>query len=149
MSETQASQGTVLKLYLSTTDKSLPRKEVKELSLDENGVLNDKFYAKDPQRLILLASQESYRIVASHAIDIEPGALGENILIDINPYHMLPGAKLQIGNILLEVTQNGTLCQGLSRVNSKLPKLLKNDRGIFFKVLNSGKIKIGDSVTIL
>ncbi|MEJ2414682.1 MAG: MOSC domain-containing protein, partial [Sulfurimonas sp.] len=69
--------------------------------------------------------------------------------VDINPYSLIPGEKLQIGETLFEITQNCTLCKGLSSVNSKLPKVLKNDRGIFAKVI-SGKseIKIGNVIKI-
>jgi hypothetical protein len=50
----------------------------------------------------------------------------------------------------LQITQNCTLCKGLSAVNSKLPKLLKNDRGIFARLIEgSARINIGDTIEIL
>ena len=60
------------------------------------------------------------------------------------------GDRIKIGNTELEITQNCTLCKGLSTLNSKLPKLLKNDRGIFAKVIEgSSEIHLGDKVEIL
>jgi len=140
--------GQVLKLY--TTLKGDPRRITQtNLTLDTEGVVGDKFHAKGLERSVLIASQESYKIVQDNAINIEEGTLGENILIDWNPYHLLPGDRFSIGEVVLEITQNCTLCKGLSSVDTKLPKLLKNDRGIFAKVLHSGTINIGDTIQLV
>lgn len=140
--------GKVIKLY--TTVKAEPsRIQHQEINLDLEGVIDDKFHAKGLERSVLIASTESYNMAKEHEITIEDGVLGENILIDWNPYHLLPGERFKIGSVLFEITQNCTLCKGLSSVNAKLPKLLKNDRGIFAKVLHSGSIKIGDTIELI
>ena len=141
--------GKVIQLYITKDDAEKTRLKKECVTLDEQGVKEDKFYAKESQRAILITSKESYELAQKNDIDILDGVLGENILIDINPYGLLPGDKLQIGNALLEITQNCTLCKGLTSVNAKLPKLLKDDRGIFAKALNEAKICINDSVTFL
>lgn len=139
--------GKVLELYV-TLPEDHSRVLKKQLVLDQDGVIGDKFHAKELQRSVLLTSQESYAIAKENGIDIPKGSLGENILIDYNPYHLLPGDKIKIGEVLVEVTQNCTLCKGLTTINSKLPKLLKDDRGIFVKVIHSGMVKIGDTVQV-
>jgi MOSC domain-containing protein YiiM len=136
--------GKVLELYV-TLEKDHSRVQKETIVLDADGVLEDKFHAKDIHRSVLLTSKESYAIAEKNSIDI---ARGENILIDYNPYHLLAGDHITIGEVLLEVTQNCTLCKGLSSVNPKLPKLLKDDRGIFVKVIHSGSINIGDTVQV-
>ena len=139
--------GKVLALYI--TKQGDPARVPKDgFILDENGVQGDKFYAKELQRSVLVASKDSYDIVKQNDIVIEEGSLGENILIDWNPYHLLPGEQFRIGDVTLEVTQNCTLCKGLSKVDTKLPKLLKDDRGIFVKVVHSGAINIGDTIQV-
>lgn len=142
-------RGKVLELFISTGDSTAPRSKHSELTLDRGGVVGDKFFNKNIERSVLVASITSYNLAQDEQIMVQRGALGENILIDISPYHLNPGDQICIADTILEVTQNCTLCQGLSEVNSKLPKLLKNDRGIFFKTVKGGKVKIGDSVTIL
>jgi MOSC domain-containing protein YiiM len=143
-------KGRVTELFLTKDDTNKTRQSVQSISVDEHGIVGDKFYGKNSQRAILLTSQESYDLSKENNIEIDTGTLGENILIDINPYSLLAGDKLLISGIELEITQNCTLCKGLSSINSKLPKLLKNDRGIFAKVTSySGIIKIGDEVEIL
>ena len=143
-------QGRVIELFITLDDTNKTRKNVQSVSVDNDGILEDKFYGKNLQRSVLLTATDSYKITQENSIDIKTGSLGENILIDINPYHLVMGDRVMIGNVEFEITQNCTLCKGLSTVNSKLPKLLKNDRGIFAKVI-SGKstINVGDIVIIV
>ena len=49
----------------------------------------------------------------------------------------------------MQISQNCTLCRSLSKIDSKLPKILKNDRGIFAFVLEAGEIKENDEVIII
>jgi len=138
--------GKILELFYSTHDG---RVNTPELALDEKGVIEDKYYNKDIQRSVLITSLESYKLATSHGIDAPYSALGENILIDYNPYHLRPGARLTIGNLELEISQNCTLCKSLARVDARLPKLLKDDRGVFAKVISSGTIRKGDNIYLL
>lgn len=142
-------QGKVVALYITKDDTNKSRLTPNEIQVDANGIIGDKFYAKDQNRAILITATQSYELTQANNIELENGALGENILIDINPYHLLPGQTLTIGETTLEITQNCTLCKGLTSIHSKLPKLLKNDRGIFAKVINGPSlIKISDMVEI-
>ncbi len=143
-------QGKVIAIYITKNDTNKTREMLSTIDVDENGIVGDKFYAKDTQRAILITAIDSYALTKENGIDIAEGSLGENLLIDINPYHLLPGERLNVGDTLLEITQNCTLCRGLSVLNSQLPKLLKNDRGIFAKVVKgTHRIKTGDEVKIL
>jgi MOSC domain-containing protein YiiM len=140
----------VIELFITLNDEDKTRKSVKTITVDKNGIIGDKFHGKNIDRSILLTSTDSYSIAQENSIEIATGSLGENILIDINPYNLVAGDRLSIGNVVLEITQNCTLCKGLSAVNTKLPKLLKNDRGIFAKVIEcKSEIHIGDKVEFL
>lgn len=141
--------GKVLKLFITSNDEQKTRLTPDAITVDEDGVLEDKFYKKDLMRAVLITSLDSYNLAKENGIEIEYGLLGENILIDANPYSLVPGQTLKIGDTILEITQNCTLCKGLSTVSSKLPKILKDDRGIFAKVVNGkSTINIGDRVEI-
>lgn len=141
--------GRVIKLFITRDNKDKTRESVEKFSADEFGILNDKFYKKNPMRTILITSIQSYELTQEHGIEIEYGALGENILIDINPYSLVEGDTFTIGTTEFEITQNCTLCKGLSTINPKLPTLLKKDRGIFAKIIKgSNQISIGDKIKI-
>jgi len=139
--------GEVIALFISQkgASKRVPKST---LQLDKEGIFEDKFYAKDSQRSILITTVESYQLAKEQNIPLEYGSLGENIVIDYNPYMLPIGKEFQIGAVSLEITQKCTLCKSLTKVDNKLPKLLKDDRGVFAKVIKVGSIYKGDRVTI-
>lgn len=143
-----SNQGKVLKLFIS--QKGEIKREPKDmLSIDESGVIGDKFYAKDNNRLILITSVDAYKIAKDNEIILEYGDLGENILIDGSIKGLNAGDRVKVGEAILEVTQNCTLCNGLSDLDPKLPEVLKDDRGIFVKAVgNKYVIKIEDVIKI-
>ena len=138
--------GKVLELFIAV--KGAPKQQREMIEVDGDGIVGDKFYAKDANRAILLTSKESYQLAQKNGITFEYGLLGENILLDINPYGLVPGDRVEIGDLMLEITQNCTICNSLSTIDKILPKLLQCDRGIFAKTLSNGVIKKDDKVKI-
>jgi MOSC domain-containing protein YiiM len=137
----------VLALFISVDDET-KRVPKEKLELDENGVLEDKFYSKKKDRLILITSLAAYTLAKDSGVDLEYGSLGENILVDKNINNLRVGNQFKIGDMVLQITQNCTLCKGLSTIDDKLPDILKHDRGIFAKAITNGIIKNGDIVII-
>lgn len=117
--------------------------------LDSKGIVDDKHYNKSLDRTVLIASLESYQLASQHDIDLAYGFLGENVLIDYNPYHLTAGTRLKIGKVTFEISQLCTLCKSLTKIDSQLPTLLKDDRGIFAKVIEAGSIKEDDDIYLL
>jgi len=145
---TKTSVGTVISLFIS--DKySKKRTNQKTIEVNPLGIVNDKYYDTNVQRSVLITSLESYTLVEQHNIRMPFGSLGENILIDYNPYHLASGNIFEIGTTKLEISQNCTICTHLSSIHETLPVLLEKDRGIFAKVIKEGKIKIGDKIYLL
>jgi len=138
--------GKVSSLFYSTVNGSTL---ASDLLLDKKGIVNDKHYNKDSERSVLIASLDSYILAKNHGIEVPYGALGENLLIDYNPYSLQAGARLKIANVTLEISQHCTLCKSFTKIDTKLPKLLKEDRGIFAKVIESGTIKEDDDIYLL
>ena len=133
--------GKVLGLFVS-------KNPVEKIALDRHGVKGDKFYKKDVDRSVLISSQESYTMAEQKDIHLLHGQLGENIIIDYNPYALQFGDKIEIGEVFLQITQNCTLCKSLTKIDAKLPNLLKKDRGIFAKVIKGGTIYKNDDIYI-
>ena len=138
--------GKILELFYSTNNG---RVNARELSFDTKGVVEDKYYNKDIDRSVLIASKQSYDLALENGIDVPYSTLGENLLIDYNPYHLKAGTQIVINDLVLEISQNCTLCNSLAKVDSELPRLLQNDRGIFAKVITSGTISKGDNIYLL
>ncbi|EIF50138.1 MOSC domain-containing protein [Sulfurovum sp. AR] len=140
--------GKVTTLFISVQGSST-RIEKELVNLDPKGIIEDKYYDTNINRSVLLTSEASYALASKHNITFPFGSLGENILMDYNPYQLMPGDQLRIGEVLLEISQNCTMCDHLSKIDENLPTLLKNDRGIFAKVIEGGMIKKGDEITLL
>lgn len=141
--------GNILTLFISKAGTKGRIKQDK-LQLDEKGIIEDKYYNRNINRSILLTSSESYDLAKKRGISMPFGSLGENLLIDYNPYHLPSGSKLRIGNeVILEICQYCTMCEHLSIIDEQLPTLLKNDRGIFVKVVNGGTIHLADKIYLL
>ena len=137
----------VIRLFYAKPDNK-PRIKANVLEIDDLGVIGDKYYNKDKNRAILLTSIKSYNIVKENNIEIKFGDLGENIIVDFNISDLTVGNKFKIGNILFEVSMICPRCEHLVSIDKRVPKLLKNDRGIFIKALNKGQIKINDEIIL-
>jgi MOSC domain-containing protein YiiM len=133
--------GKVKELFISKNSS-------KKLVLGSGGVVGDKYYGKNIERSVLITSISSYDIAKEQGIDVKFGELGENILMDFNPYSLGIGTKIKIGDALLEISQECTLCKSFAGVHKDLPKILKDDRGIFAKVLNGGEVNLDDDVLV-
>jgi len=138
--------GNIFSLFYATVNGSAL---TLELVVDKKGIEKDKHYNKSIERSVLISSLESYALAEKHGIAVPYGVLGENVLIDYNPYHLKTGDRLKISNVILEISQHCTLCKSFTKIDAKLPKLLKDDRGIFAKVIKSGCIKEGDDIYLL
>ncbi|SFV90345.1 hypothetical protein MNB_SV-4-379 [hydrothermal vent metagenome] len=120
------------------------------LTLDCQGIHDDKHYGSMMERTVLISSTESYTLIKEKiGILIPYGYLGKNLLIDFNPCNLPLGTQLKIGDTLLEIMQNCTLYNHLSTLNKRIPKLLKDDRGIFAKVVQLGHIHQEDTIFLL
>jgi len=140
--------GTTIELFISK-EKYDGRIHQAELVLDEDGVFIDKFYGKDKGRSILISSTNAYDIIKEKKIPINYGDLGENILVDFDLQLLKVGMQLKIDKVILEITQNCTICNHLSIIDKRVPSLLQEDRGIFAKVVKNGLIKKGSQVRFI
>ena len=140
--------GKVTELFISVKGSS-QRLNKTSITLDKFGIQDDKYYNTNIQRSVLITSLSSYFLATKNNISMPFGSLGENLLIAYNPYHLAAGSKLEIGTVILEISQNCTMCDHLSKIDIKLPTLLKNDRGIFAKVIQEGEITIEDDLYLV
>jgi len=137
--------GKVTKLFISQLDTQ-NRVEQNSLKLDCGGVVGDKFYDKNIDRSVLLTSQDSYNLIKQNNIDIHSGDLGENILIDFDPYILDIDSKISIGDTILQITMECTICKSLKKIDKCVPKLMKTNRGMFAKVIKNGTVSIDDMI---
>jgi len=137
----------ILKLFIAN-------KETKQIDgvthfqLTFGGVVGDKYFGRE-EREVLLSSLSGYELALQNGISMEYGTLGENILTDMNLKSLSLGDQIKIGEAILEISMLCPVCTHLSVIKKELPKLIKEDRGIFAKVIQGGKISIDDTIELL
>lgn len=140
--------GKIQKLFISQ-EKTKTRVSKKNIYVDFQGIQEDRFYNKNIDRSVLLTSIYAYELMNKQKINVMHGELGENILVDFNPYDLKKGTQLLVGDVILEITIECTICNELNKIDNKVPQLLKNSRGIFTKIIQAGTIQINDVIEII
>jgi MOSC domain-containing protein YiiM len=113
----------------------------------------DLRYHGGPTRAVCLYSMELIRALQGegHAIDV--GCIGENFTLTGVPWDkMVPGAKLEVGEVELELTSYAGPCNNLrpyfsdgdfARVSQKVHPGWSR---LYARVLRGGTVRVGDAV---
>jgi MOSC domain-containing protein YiiM len=108
-----------------------------------------------PNRAVALYSLDLIRRLQDEGHPIAPGTIGENLTIEgLDWSQMVPGTRIQIGELELEVTSYTAPCkkiresfldQDFTRVSQKVHPGWSR---VYARVLREGRIATGDSVTV-
>ena len=102
-------------------------------------------HANPPRREVLLASKQHL-----DALDVEPGAIRENITVDGADVQQWPvGQQLRVGQALLEVTMICDPCQRMDQLRQGLRAEIDGKRGMLAHVVEGGEIALGDRIQLL
>lgn len=112
------------------------------------GIHGDKFAGGDLNKSVLITPLIAYEILVKEGIELVYGSLGENILVDANIMEQAVGTRLKIGSTLLEITEKCTLCSHLAYFDKRIPKLIKDHRGLYCQIIEGGTIQKGMDVEI-
>jgi len=142
--------GFVKGIYSATQkDQKSPRPTTKILEFIENhGIKEDKFAGSDMEKTVMIVGQKAYDMAKEEGIDLEPGSLGENILLDFDPHDFMYGTIFTLGDVQLQITEDCSMCKHLTVFDNRLPKLLLHHRGRYCKILHGGTVKVGQIVTL-
>ncbi len=130
--------------------KGTQKHEVPDIQLKINhGIVGDA-HAGNWHRQVSLLGQESVEKMKAVFPDIPVGAFAENILTEGLILYTLPvGTRLQVGEVLLEVTQIGKECHAHCAIRQQVGDCVMPREGIFAIVLEEGTIRAGDTITVL
>lgn len=130
--------------------KGTTKYEVPEIYLKKDyGIIGDA-HAGNWHRQVSLLATESVEKMRGEFPDIPTGAFAENILTDGIALNTLSiGAKLKIGEVLLEVTQIGKECHADCAIRKQVGDCVMPRKGVFAVVLEEGAIRRGDVIAIM
>ena len=130
--------------------KGTLKNEVSEANfIEEFGIEGDAHAGKWHRQVSLLAFEkiDDFR---NKGGNVDFGAFGENLVVDGIELHKLPvGQQLQVGEVLLEVTQIGKECHDKCAIYYQVGECIMPKNGIFTIVLKGGKVKVGDQCTLI
>ena len=130
--------------------KGTLKNEVSEANfIEEFGIEGDAHAGKWHRQVSLLAFEkiDDFR---NKGGNVDFGAFGENLVVDGIELHKLPvGQQLQVGEVLLEVTQIGKECHDKCAIYYQVGECIMLKNGIFTRVLKGGKVKVGDKCTLI
>ncbi len=120
-------------------------KECQAIALQRGfGIAADVHAIAGSPRQILLASTSSLA-----AFDLNPGDLGENILLDGEIEQFGSGQVLQVGEkARIRLTFRCEPCANLDKIHPSLSKIIKRRRGFLGIAVANGAIAIGDEVSL-
>lgn len=100
-------------------------------------------------RQVSLLAWEKIQDFNARGAQVQDGAFGENLIVKGLELNSLPiGARLQVGDALLTVTQIGKECHSHCEIFKRMGECIMPVYGIFARVLKGGWIKKGDQVSV-
>ena len=130
--------------------KGTLKNEVSEANFIEEFGIEGDAHAGTWHRQVSLLAFEKIDDFRNKGGNVDFGAFGENLVVDGIELHKLPvGQQLQVGEVLLEVTQIGKECHDKCAIYYQVGECIMPKNGIFTRVLKGGKVKVGDQCTLI
>ena len=141
----------------------LPKAPVASLTITAQGARGDynryrtRTLRGDPDSAILLLTEDIIAALQQEGWAVEPGHLGENVLLGgVAAGQLQSGRRVEVGSALLEVTRACEPCTELYTLPYIGPgrgpafvRTLHGRRGWYARVLQEGTLRRGDPVRVL
>ncbi|MCD8148820.1 MAG: MOSC domain-containing protein [Clostridiales bacterium] len=141
--------GKILHICISTK-RGTPKQEVNSAHLIPDWGIENDAHAGKWHRQISLLSAEKIREFQTKGAQVEPGAFGENLVVEGFDLRALPvGTRFRIGDVLLEMTQIGKECHTHCQIYQTMGDCIMPREGVFAEVLTEGTIQKGDTIEMI
>lgn len=116
-----------------------------------HGIQGDRKAGRNPKRQVNIMSMNTVQILSDLGFDVQPGRLGEQLVVDGMDVMGLPiGTQIQLGDsAVIELTMVRTSCEWLELIHGQSKDDAVNRVGMLAKVIQSGTIHVNDSVRLL
>ena len=144
-------KGTIVAVSTSP-QKGTTKTNIAEGVLKEGyGLEGDAHADAGSHRQVSLLAVESVDKMRKPGVDIALGDFAENLTTrGIDMLSLPAGTRLYVGkDIVLELTQIGKECHSGCAVARRVGKCIMPTEGIFARVIEGGRVRLGDTITAL
>ncbi|MFQ5398942.1 MAG: MOSC domain-containing protein [Anaerolineae bacterium] len=146
---------------INASNGGVPKRPLRSAEVNESGITVDRqrdtIHHGGPDRALCLFSLERIRALQTEGHPIFPGATGENVTVTgLDWGQIVPGTRLALGReVVIEVTKYTAPCHNIrgSFLGEEFSRLAQKKHPgwsrVYARVLRTGRIKLGDAVTLL
>ena len=116
----------------------------------DHGLRGDSHAGRDPDRQVSLFAVEILREIQNEGFEVSAGSLSANLFtenIDLNS--LTPGARLRIGEAVVEIAEARKPCRSITKIDNRLPKRLFGQCGQVGRIVKSGVARVGEVVEVI
>ncbi|WP_207707054.1 MOSC domain-containing protein [Heliorestis acidaminivorans] len=148
--EKASKQGKIVAVC-SSEKKGVRKKNIGQGTLEADFGLAGDAHGGPWHRQVSLLAIESIEKMRNCGLDVHPGDFAENITTEGLDLLSLPlGSRIQLGEQAIgEVTQIGKECHNRCAIYYQAGDCVMPKEGIFIKIIESGPIQVGDTITVL
>lgn len=116
--------------------------------IEDFGIESDA-HAGKWHRQVSLISFEKIEEFKARGGKVEPGAFGENLIVEGFDFRNMPvGTIFKCNDVELEMTQIGKECHQHCQIYYQVGDCIMPREGVFAKVLKGGTIHVGDELIV-
>ena len=140
----------VIRAICISDQKGTQKYRIPEGNVAEDHGIEGDAHAGKWHRQVSLLSAEKIEAFREKGVQVEYGALGENLVVEGCDVRSLPvGTPFAIGNVLLEMTQIGKECHDHCAIYNVTGDCIMPREGVFAKVLRGGRVREGDTLDVI
>lgn len=122
---------------------------VEEANFIEDFGIEADAHAGKWHRQVSLISFEKIEEFKARGGKVEPGAFGENLIVEGFDFKNMPvGTIFKCNDVELEMTQVGKQCHHHCQIYYQVGDCIMPREGVFAKVLKGGVIRVGDELVV-
>jgi MOSC domain-containing protein YiiM len=145
---------------LNVSNGGVPKRPISEVRITRNGIEGDRQrdlrYHGGPERAVSMFSLERIQALQTEGHPIDAGTTGENITVGgLDWDRVLPGSRLRIGEVELEITAFAAPCKTIRRsfVGEAFVRMSQRVHPgfsrVYARVSREGSVRVGDAVVML
>lgn len=115
-----------------------------------HGIRGDAHAGQSPDRQISLFESEVLCELETEGVIVPIEGLSTNLIIEgVNLNALGVGARLRIGEAIIELAEVRKPCGSLTRLDTRLPKRLYQRCGMLGRILEGGVVSSGEQIEVL